>query len=65
MLTIKQTTAAVKLLESRPTVIPGTCVIVDDGARQAYYDLVVETMRDLAIPEADFNQFCDLCGVPK
>ena len=64
-LNAQQLLAAVNCRDNRPTVLPGTNVILDDAARKEWFDLVCERMEKHGIKEPlQIKEFCDVAGVP-
>lgn len=51
------------LLEIRPTVLPGTRVILDDAERKRWNAAVTAAMRAENVADKDVATFCDQAGV--
>lgn len=63
-LTKQQASAASRLFQSRPAVIPGTRAIVDESAQRTWFAEVTAAMKACGIKSpAQVNAFCDLAGV--
>jgi hypothetical protein len=60
----EQRDAAIALLERRPTVLPGTRVILDRAEAVSWFREVTATMNRLKLPESLTDAFCDVAGVP-
>lgn len=63
-LTATQRKAAEELLATRPEVIPGTRVIVNNAQRKHWYAQVTDMMERLHVADGDTGRFCDIAGVP-
>jgi hypothetical protein len=63
-LTREQRDAATTLLERRPTVLPGTRVILDRAEAVSWFREVTATMGKLELPGNLVDAFCDVAGVP-
>lgn len=61
-LTDKQRSHAKYLRATRPPVLIGTRVVIDDALRRAWYVQVEEAMALLKVTNTD--AFCDVAGVP-
>lgn len=64
MLTDIQKARAAQLLKERPTVLPGTRVILDAKKQADWFARVNAAMRELKVGTRDVSTFCDLAGVP-
>lgn len=63
-LTKKQRRSARKLRQQRPTVIPGTNVVVDEAQRKAWFHRITAAMKTHNVIPSDAHAFCDIAGVP-
>lgn len=63
-LTREQIIAADKLRSARPPVIEGTCVVMDDKMRSAWYAEVLSEMDRTGVVVGQTREFCDRAGVP-
>jgi hypothetical protein len=64
LLTERQEEKAKALLGLRPTVLPGTRVILDQEQAKWWFSKVTEEMNGLRLNEGQIQAFCDLAGVP-
>lgn len=64
VLNAEQRAAAEKMCSERPTVFPGTKVIIDDAERLRWYNKVVDQMTTLSVEGSQMvAEFCDIAGV--
>lgn len=65
-LTELERAAALKLLESRPTVLPGTRAILNPAKATTWFNEVTDSITKLGIDQdvKKVAAFCDLAGVP-